>query len=282
VGGQRDATLPRDPDPIDLRVTQTARDPDPSADRYAGVEGCAGSVVNGLGDGQDSTESPLAQRLGVRLGPTTTFVTTEHFNLQTARAMTVSEANGRASIYLAALSSNLIALAFIGQMSRLGAAFYAFALILLPILVFVGVVTFLRLVQSSLEDIAFAHRIARLRDLYLRLSPELEPYVLAVRGGREATLERARPTPTAWQLTLTMAGMVAVVNSVVVAAVAGVALAAAGVHPLALPLAVGALVGAGALTLQQRHHRRAREASPPEGVDRAAIVIPPSPQADTA
>jgi hypothetical protein len=60
-------------------------------------------------------------------GPAVTFATTEHFNLQTARAVTVSEANGRAGIYLAAVSSNLIALAFVGQMSRLGAAFYAFA-----------------------------------------------------------------------------------------------------------------------------------------------------------
>jgi hypothetical protein len=91
----------------------------------------------------------LAASLGPRLGPAATFATTEHFNLQTARAITVSEANGRASIYLSALSSNLIALAFIGQMSQLGAAFYAFALILMPVLAFVGVSTFLRLVQSS-------------------------------------------------------------------------------------------------------------------------------------
>ena len=91
--------------------------------------------------------------------------TTEHFNLQTARAATISEANGRASIYLAALSSSLIALAFIGQMSRLGTAFYAFSLLLLPVLAFVGVVTFQRLVQSSLEDIAYAQRIARVRTL---------------------------------------------------------------------------------------------------------------------
>ena len=81
-----------------------------------------------------------------RMGPAVTFATTEHFNLQTARAVTVSEANGRASLYLAALSSNLIALAFIGQMSRLGTAFRAFALILLPALAFVGTVTFQRLV----------------------------------------------------------------------------------------------------------------------------------------
>jgi hypothetical protein len=35
------------------------------------------------------------------------------------------------------MSGNLIALAFVGQMCRLGAAFYAFALILLPVLAFV-------------------------------------------------------------------------------------------------------------------------------------------------
>jgi hypothetical protein len=262
-------------------VTQTAPDPDTLTGPCTGGHGCAPREVHVGADGYDSTQPSLAQRLGVRLAPTTAFVTTEHFNLQTARAITVSEANGRASIYLAALSSNLIALAFIGQMSRLGAAFYAFALILLPVLVFVGVVTFLRLVQSSLEDIAFAHRIALLRDLYLRLSPELEPYVLAVRDGG-ATPERARPTPTAWQLTLTTAGMVAVVNSVVVAAVAGLALAAAGIQSLAVLLAFGAVVGAGAQTLHQRHHRRARDAYTPEGVDRAAIFVPSSPQADTA
>jgi hypothetical protein len=51
-----------------------------------------------------------------------------------SRAITVPEANGRASIYLAALSSTLIALAFIEQMSRLGAT-----------------VTFVRLVQSSIR-----------------------------------------------------------------------------------------------------------------------------------
>ena len=220
------------------------------------------------------------ERLGPRLGPAATFATTEHFNLQTARSMTVSEANGRANLYLAALSSNLIALAFIGQMSRLGAAFYAFALILLPVLAFVGVVTFLRLVQSSIEDIAYARRIALLRDFYLRLSPELEPYVVVVRGTRSAApFDGERLAPGAWQLTLTTAGMVAVVNSVVVAACAGLALEALGVDSLATPLALGAVIGAGVLFLHHRHHRRARDAFRPETVDRAAIVVPPSQQA---
>jgi hypothetical protein len=43
-----------------------------------------------------------------------TIVTTEHYNLQTGRAMTVSEANGRASLFVGAVSSGLIALAPLG------------------------------------------------------------------------------------------------------------------------------------------------------------------------
>ena len=213
----------------------------------------------------------LADSLGPRIGPAVTFATTEHFNLQTARSATVSEANGRASIFLAALSGNLIALAFVGQMSRLGAAFYAFALILLPVLAFVGIVTFLRLVQSSIEEIAYAQRIARLRDFYLRVAPELDPYLVTAAGPCAA-----EPAPSAWQLTLTAAGMVAVVNSVIVAACAGLVLEAAGVDSLAIPVATGAVVGAAAFTVHERHHRRARDSYRPDAVDRAAIVAPPA------
>lgn len=153
----------------------------PVLDANAGERSMIPSGTGHERDGSDSGLAALAASLGPRLRPAATFATTEHFNLQTARAITVSEANGRAGIYLAALSCNLIALAFIGQMSQLGVAFYAFALILLPVLAFVGVSTFLRLVQSSIEEIAYAHRIGLLRGFYLRLAPELEPYVVVVR-----------------------------------------------------------------------------------------------------
>ena len=218
-----------------------------------------------------------------RLGPAVTFATTEHFNLQTARAATVSEANGRASVYLAALSSNLIALAFIGQMSRLGTPFRAFALILLPALAFMGTVTFLRLVQSSLEDIAYAQRIGRLRGFYLAVAPELEPYVLAVRGSRAQTLlHRESLAPSGWQLALTTAEMVAVVNSVVIGACAGLIAETVSSGSLSLVLAVGAVTGVAALILQRRHHRRVRDAYTPEAVDRAAIFVPAVQTAETA
>ena len=229
---------------------------------------------HGLGTRVLEPDAPAAAG-GAGAGHAATFASTEHFNLQTARALTVSESNGRASIYLAALSSNLIALAFIGQISRLGVAFYAFALILLPVLVFVGTVTFGRLVQSSMEEIAYAHRIGLVRSYYLRVSPELEPYLVVLRRTQAAPLHG---TPGAWQLTLTAAGMVAVVNSVVVAACAGLVLVAVGVHALAIPVAAGALLGAGAFSLHHRHHRRARDSYSPEAVDQAAILIsPPQP-----
>jgi uncharacterized membrane protein len=161
-------------------------------------------------------------------------------------------------------------------MSRLGVAFYAFALILLPVLAFVGVVTFLRLVQSSIEDIAYAHRIGLLRSFYLQLSPELEPYLVVVRGVRSATAL----SPGVWQLTRTAAGMVAVVNSVVIGVCAGLLLDAGGVHSLAIPVAVGAVIGAGAFSWHERHHRRARDDYSAEAVDRAAIFAPLPHQAD--
>jgi hypothetical protein len=222
---------------------------------------------------RNASHAEITSVLGARLGPAATFATTEHFNLQTARAQTVSESNGRASIFLAALSSNLIALAFIGQMSSLGVAFYAFALILLPVLAFVGGVTFLRLVQCSIEDLAYARRIARLRGFYLQVAPELRPYFVVLPGEPSSTPPVGARVPSAWQLTLTAAGMVAVITSIVTGACAGLALVAAGVPSLAIPVGVGALVGAGAFCALERRHRRALVAFSPMTVDHAAIGV---------
>ena len=225
---------------------------------------------------ESSDHSATAHDLGAHLGAAVSFATTEHFNLQTARAQTVSEANGRANIYLAAVSSSLVALAFVGQTSRLGTAFYAFALILLPVLAFVGVVTFLRLVQTSLEDIAYAQRIGRLRGFYLRVAPELEAYVVVSRELLPSAQADGRSSvPSAWQLPLTVAGMVAVVNCVVLAACAGLAFEAAGVDAIVVPLAGGAFVGLCAFWLHERHHQGAFAAHRTDTVDHAAIYIPP-------
>src|ERR1700742_3461280 len=85
--------------------------------------------------------------------PAVAFVTTEHFVLQGARAATIAESNGRANMFLATVSGGLIALGLVATASRVGTAFYAFSLVLLPTLAFVGWATFERVVQSGVEDL---------------------------------------------------------------------------------------------------------------------------------
>ena len=105
--------------------------------------------------------------------PAVTFVTTEHFALQGARSSTIAESTGRANMFLAAVSGGLIALGLVATATRLGTAFYAFGLVLLPTLAFVGLVTFERVLQSGVEDKGYARRIALLRGYYFDNAPEL-------------------------------------------------------------------------------------------------------------
>src|SRR5207302_5349110 len=72
------------------------------------------------------------------------FVATEHFTLQGARAQTISESSGRASIFLVSLSGGVKALGFVDTAAHVATAFYACALIILPTLASVRPVTFNR------------------------------------------------------------------------------------------------------------------------------------------
>jgi hypothetical protein len=52
-------------------------------------------------------------------------------------------------MFLSAISGGLIALGLIATATRVGTAFYAMALIVLPALAFAGVATFTRVLQSG-------------------------------------------------------------------------------------------------------------------------------------
>src|SRR5213592_826227 len=113
-------------------------------------------------------EQPHNEHLPMELSSQlVTMMTTEHYNLQTGRSMTISEANGRASLFVGAVSSGLVALAFAGQISHLGTAFFVFSLVVLPTLLFMGLITFERVLQSGSADVIYARGISRIRHLYL-------------------------------------------------------------------------------------------------------------------
>jgi hypothetical protein len=99
---------------------------------------------------------------------------TEHFVQQSARSTTVAEANGRAAIYLTSVSSALVALGFIAQVaSRLD----PFVATVLPALFVLGEFTFIRLVETSIENLVALEQIQRIRRYYAGLVPEAAPFL---------------------------------------------------------------------------------------------------------
>jgi hypothetical protein len=141
-----------------------------------------------------------------------TLLTTEHYNLQTQRAATISEANGRASIFLGALSAGLIALGFQSAAGRT-AGTTIFQVLVLSSLAFLGVVTLLRCLEISIDDWLFTLRITALRAAYAQLVPELADLLLVATGAEQATaMLTVRRQP--FQLMLGVAGSIGVITSV--------------------------------------------------------------------
>jgi hypothetical protein len=154
-------------------------------------------------------------------------LTTEHWSLLAARSLVYTEAMSRTSIYVAALTGSVVALALVAQATDFGTGFVAFALVLLPVVYFLGLVTIVRLSQVNREDALWVQGMNRIRHAYLELAPELEPYFVTSRYDDDdgilltSVAMRRRPPPT--QAFVAAPGVVAVVDSVVAGAVAGIA-----------------------------------------------------------
>jgi hypothetical protein len=183
----------------------------------------------------DEPTDPLARQLALSA------LTTEQFNLQSARIGTIAEANGRSTLYLGTLSSAVIAVAFVGQANQLGDTFYLFALTLLPPVFLLGVFSYLRLVQTSIEDMVYTVLSFRIRQYFLGLDPAAVPFLPPTDPQGITKLERIGVVPTGpLQMLLTAASMVACINAIV----GGVAVALAARSLLEAPVPVAAVTGA--------------------------------------
>jgi hypothetical protein len=209
----------------------------------------------------DAPDPPGEQQSAAASGPDRqtllTMLTTEHFTLQGARANTVSESTARAALYVGSLSASLVALGLLAQATQLGTAFDAFVLIVLPTLYVVGTFTFVRLAESSVEDLTYGRAINRIRGYYRDVAGEQARYFAL--GGHDdvagvlANMGIVRPSR--WQLYFTLATMIEVLNGVV----GGSAIAFAA-DLLGLPLGgacgVGAATGTASVVASQRWQRR--------------------------
>jgi hypothetical protein len=184
------------------------------------------------------------------------FVTTEHFALQSARAATIAESTGRATMFLMSASGGLIALGLVATATGVGTAFYAFGLVLLPTLAFVGLVTFERALQTGLEDYLLHRRIELLREYYLSEEPELREYLVSAPPTvfTPGSLLAGRR-----QVFRSVAGMVGVITAVLTGATAGLIAIVASGHSLAAALVSGIVVGLATLVGLMRFQESAFE-----------------------
>ncbi len=104
----------------------------------------------------------------------TQLLTTEHWSLLATRSMSWNEAFSRTSTFLSTLSAGTVSLALAGPAMTFGSAFTLFALVILSVILFLGVSTYVRLVQINNEDLYWVYGMNRLRGAYARMVPGIE------------------------------------------------------------------------------------------------------------
>lgn len=185
--------------------------------------------------------------------------------LMAARGATISESSSRASLYMTTLSGAVVALALVAQAARFGETFFVFALAIMPVVFFLGVVTYYRLLQTGVEDVVYARAISKIREFFGGIDPARAAFFHASSvdqvGLRNLGMWRLR-----WQQFLSAAAMVAIVNSAVGGVFFGLIVANTGSVTAVVAVAagtVGALVLAVAfLTHQWRTWMRVAKALP--------------------
>jgi len=200
---------------------------------------------------------------------------TEHWSLLAMRGMTYSEIFNRAGIFLTLVSASVVALALVAQATDFGDRFYAFALLLLPVVLVVGIGTYVRVNDANTEAFWMLWGMNRLRHAYLELAPDLEPYFVAGHHDDDEGLRESMGPLVEVRISRVLAStpvLVGVVDAVLAGVLAGVAAKALDASST-LSIGVGAAGTALALVLlvfsASRYVSRSR-----------ALLVPRFPRAD--
>jgi hypothetical protein len=203
---------------------------------------------------------------------TFTAMTTEHFALVGARSQAASESATRSALYLGAVSSTLVGLGLTAQISGTKTTLDIFALVALPTLFFLGVFTFVRLVELSAEDFLLGRAINRIRNYYIQEAGEARRYFLLTGyDDHFGVMTNMGLTPSGrWQLFLTAAVAVAVVNGVVGGSAVALAVGVATHCPLGIAVATGAVFAAAAVA----GHLRFQATNHAVGGEKQEVLFP--------
>jgi hypothetical protein len=165
-------------------------------------------------------------------------LTTEQLVLQAARSANVGEMTGRATVYMGAVSSSLIALGFLAQVVTHLDPFVA---AVLPAVFLLGEFTFAALVRNTLENLVLLGQMQRIRGYYRTLVPEADqffgPAVEEARSSAAMATVGLRARPAA--MLFTGASVVAAINAIVGGIGLALLIARVGSLKVSAALAVG-------------------------------------------
>jgi hypothetical protein len=153
-------------------------------------------------------------------------LSTEHWSLLSSRSLIWNESFARAGLFLSLLSASVVALSLIGTKSD---DFLTFALILLPVTLFIGIATFFRLDDANREEALWMGAMNRIRHAYVTMVPAIAERLVSgftddpMGVGRSYGLT-GDVRYTILHFFVTMPGMIAVVDAVIAAVIAGAAL----------------------------------------------------------
>ena len=145
-----------------------SRDPVPPSLEGASAQGAA----------QPASDSSQPQPPSVPPAVRAQLLATEHWSLLATRSTAQSEVLSRITTFLMLVSSSIVSLALVGQVTRFDGRFIAFALILLGALVVIGILAQMRVGNASIEDLAHVIGMNRLRAAYVELDPAIERYLV--------------------------------------------------------------------------------------------------------
>ena len=117
------------------------------------------------GTAQTGLDPAVALRLQI--------LSTEHWSLLGSRSLAWSESFNRAAMFLSTVTGSIVALALVAQVSEFGEGFRLFGLVVLPVVLFIGVGTVLRIGESNYHDAMCVIGMNRIRAGYLELAPDL-------------------------------------------------------------------------------------------------------------
>ncbi len=152
-------------------------------------------------------------------------LSTEHWSLLASRSLAWNESFSRASMFLSALSGAIVALALVAQATSFGQGFMLFALVILPVVLFIGLTTLIRMGASNYHDAMCVIGMNRIRAGYLELAPDLERFfVMGVHDdmpGLELTMGLKPGASPLLQGIGATPSVVSVINSVLLGVIAG-------------------------------------------------------------